>query len=517
MTAISWLRAWRAFGRGASCSLALAIACLLPAGSAAQETGAQSPGLILFGWDELPPYIWESDDGLAGFDVELLEEIRERTGLRLAWRPLQGERILPALARGEVDATLGVAKTPELEQQGYFTRAYRIEKIALLMRAGEVPRLEGETPAALFDEIRRERLRIGVVAGTYYGPEAERFIRNPGNADLVVASRTDADGLRLLVRGRVDGLLADRLAGLYAAATLRHGSQVEEHPATIFASGVHALFNRASTSPTTVALFDRTLEEIRSDGTYESIESRFVGPILLQIALSVSWFTVLDRLGVVAFAISGVLLARRENYSIFGALVLAALPAVGGSALRDLLVDRHPIEILETPDALLLVLATVLGGYAILQLLDYVRGRFAFMLDIAWLLVWTSRIVPPRKAFEFFDALGLAAFTVTGVAVATTYAVEPLWLWGPVLAVLTGAGGCILRDIIRSDADNPSLKTSFYAEINLIWGLLLSIYIARFAAEASLAASHLAVTATVVGAFLTRMAVIAIDMRAPRF
>jgi polar amino acid transport system substrate-binding protein len=478
---------------------------------------SREPALVTIGWEELPPFLWEGKDGLTGFDVALLDEIHNRTGLRVAWRPLQGTEILKALADGEIDATLGIAKTPELEAQGYFTRAYRTVNIVLLMRAREVSRLEGETPTALFDEIRRKGLRIGVVAGTYYGPEAERFLNNPVNAELVVVATTPAEGVRLLSRGRVDALLSGRLVGLSAAALQHFGSQIEEHPVRIYALGMHAMFSRASTSPATVALFDRALEEIEADGTYAEIESQFVRPILLQIALSASWFTFLDRLGTVAFAISGVLLARKENYSIFGAFVLAALPAVGGSALRDLLIGRFPIEIVETPQALVLVLFTVVVGYAFIQLLDYVRGRFTIMLDIAWLFLWTSRIVPPRKAFEFFDALGLAAFTVTGVAVATIYSVEPLWLWGPVMAVLTGAGGCILRDIIRSDAHNPSLKTSFYAEINVIWGLLLSLYIAYFAAEASLPTSHLAVVVTVIGAFISRMAVIAIDMRAPRF
>ena len=56
-----------------------------------------------------------------------------------------------------------------------------------------------------------------------------------------------------------------------------------------------------------------------------------------------------------------------------------------------------------------------------------------------------------NTAIAFFDALGLAAFTVIGVVVAVESRSNPLWLWGPLLAALTGAGGGIIRrvDLVR--------------------------------------------------------------------
>ena len=54
-----------------------------------------------------------------------------------------------------------------------------------------------------------------------------------------------------------------------------------------------------------------------------------------------------------------------------------------------------------------------------------------------------------RAAFEVADALALSCFAVVGVAVAVGSDVGPLWLWGPILGTLTGAGGGVLRDIVR--------------------------------------------------------------------
>ena len=44
----------------------------------------------------------------------------------------------------------------------------------------------------------------------------------------------------------------------------------------------------------------------------------------------------LDYLGVFVFALSGALMAIRKDMDLFGVLVLALMPAVGGGTLRDL-------------------------------------------------------------------------------------------------------------------------------------------------------------------------------------
>ena len=89
--------------------------------------------------------------------------------------------------------------------------------------------------------------------------------------------------------------------------------------------------------------------------------------------------------------------------------------------------------------------------------------------------------------------------------------------WGPLLAVLTAAGGGILRDVIRSDADNPALKTSLYAEIALVWGLILSVVAMNDDVVSGPGRLKAAVIGIVSGAFVSRMAVVTVRLRSPRF
>src|SRR5262249_55763627 len=126
-------------------------------------------------------------------------------------------------------------------------------------------------------------------------------------------------------------------------------------------------------------------------------------------------------------------------------------------------------------------------------------------------------VLPPRIALEVSDALGLAAFTVIGVVVAVRTGAEPLWLWGPLAAALSGAGGGILRDLLRSGYENPALRTSFYAEVCVLWGLLLTLAIIHFLRADEPALVRVTIFVTVLGAFATRMAVVVYGIRSPRF
>ena len=92
-------------------------------------------------------------------------------------------------------------------------------------------------------------------------------------------------------------------------------------------------------------------------------------------------------------------------------------------------------------------------------------------------------------------------------------------MWGPILAALTGAGGGILRDVIRADADNPGLKGSFYAEVALIWGLILSLFLDWYSFMPKYEPIHLtlAVISVIVGGLATRMAVVYFKIRSPMY
>ena len=452
----------------------------------------------------------------SAYELQLLDAIGRHAGIGFSLRALERLAIDEAVARGDIDFALPVIRTPARSDVATMSRAYATRNEVLFL-GSRVSRPSGEGPAVLRAALA-QGLRIGTARGDTYGAEIDAILGEPAFAPLVSAAADDDDNLDRLIDGEIDGFLAPRLSGLIAIASRAGASSlVTPLEPPLAAHKLHIMFSKATVDAATVAAVDEALLALQEDGTEAQLRARATAPILLNLAAAANWFHALDIIGTVAFALSGVLIARREEYSALGAFVLAALPAVGGGIVRDLLVGRSPIGVLQSPEPLSLVVGTVVLAY-----LAYRIGALA---------IWPigtirhreeaegrqRQVVSFRNAYELTDALGLATFTVIGVIVAVRFGAEPLWLWGPLCAALSGAGGGILRDVLRADSNNPALRTSFYAEICLIWGLVLAMTVQWLGHEERPELLRIAVACTVLGAFLSRIAVVALRVRSPRF
>ena len=133
----------------------------------------------------------------------------------------------------------------------------------------------------------------------------------------------------------------------------------------------------------------------------------------------------LDLAGVAVFAVSGVLAARNRGLDLLGVVVIAAITAIGGGTLRDLLLNRHPIFWITDARYLIVIIATAL-------------------LAVGY--VWLRP--PPENALLVADALGLALFSLSGAQVAETAQCPPIIV--VLMGTMTGVTGGILRDVITA-------------------------------------------------------------------
>ena len=94
---------------------------------------------------------------------------------------------------------------------------------------------------------------------------------------------------------------------------------------------------------------------------------------------------------------------------------------------------------------------TVLAGMVVIKTIRRLRaGRLTKYLQ--------SRARLGARLIEVFDAIALAAFTVVGVVVVLDTSTQPLWLWGPIAAVLTTSFGGLMRDLFRHDRVTATLR-----------------------------------------------------------
>ena len=138
-----------------------------------------------------------------------------------------------------------------------------------------------------------------------------------------------------------------------------------------------------------------------------------------------SVYFILEMLGTLAFAISGIRLASAKRFDWFGAYVVGFTTAIGGGTLRDVMLSMTPFWML---DSVYLVVTAVALGIVI------VLGRYLIRLN---------------NTFFIFDAIGLGLFTVVGIE-KTLAAGFPLWV-AVIMGTLTGAAGGVLRDILITE------------------------------------------------------------------
>ncbi len=135
--------------------------------------------------------------------------------------------------------------------------------------------------------------------------------------------------------------------------------------------------------------------------------------------------TLFDRVGIVAFAISGVEVGVRKRLDVFGLLVMGTVTATGGGLMRDLVVARLPF-VIDREDYLL-----------------WAVGASAVAIAIAW----GERTIP-RPLLAAADAVGLGAFAAAGALVGIS---ADLGLPAVILlAILTATGGGVVRDLLAA-------------------------------------------------------------------
>lgn len=134
---------------------------------------------------------------------------------------------------------------------------------------------------------------------------------------------------------------------------------------------------------------------------------------------------VIDILGTIAFAISGVLTAMNKRLDPFGILIIAFVAAVGGGTLRDILIG---------------------ADVAWMRNLTYVYVIFGSLL---FAIIFRKRLGYFRKSLFLFDTIGIALYTIVGVEKGIAAGFAPIICIA--LGTMTACFGGVLRDILCND------------------------------------------------------------------
>jgi uncharacterized membrane protein YeiH len=161
--------------------------------------------------------------------------------------------------------------------------------------------------------------------------------------------------------------------------------------------------------------------------------------------------TALDWLGVIAFTVTGALVASRKQMDVVGFVVLGTVTGIGGGTLRDVLLGLPVFWVREPAYLITCALVSVFVFFAA----QVPQSRYRFLL---WL-----------------DAVGLAVFAVTGAEKAAQSGAGPTV--AVAMGVITATFGGIVRDLLGGERP-VILSREIYASAALAGAMVVVVLMA---------------------------------------
>lgn len=158
------------------------------------------------------------------------------------------------------------------------------------------------------------------------------------------------------------------------------------------------------------------------------------------------WVYILDIIGTLVFAISGVLTAIDSKFDVVGASIIGMVTAVGGGTLRDMLIGQTPVGWMTDLNYLWTIIAALILSY-----------------------LFKKHILKLRKSMFFFDTIGIGLFTILGLQKTLSVGLEiPIAI---LMGIVTAVFGGIIRDVLTNKV--PLIfRKEIYASACLVGGLV---------------------------------------------
>ena len=193
----------------------------------------------------------------------------------------------------------------------------------------------------------------------------------------------------------------------------------------------------------------------------------------MEIAEGILYVT--ELLGTVAFALSGAMVGVKKQLDLLGVIVLGVTTAVGGGALRDLMLGNIPPVMFRNSTYVLVAFLTALVMFIFLYIVGHRFSKYGELYT---------------KLLNLVDAIGLGVFATAGARTAITAGFGERGFLVLFVGVITGVGGGMLRDLMATEIPMV-LKKRIYA-VAALAGAWLYYMLVRFGVN-ELAATYLGI------------------------
>ena len=220
--------------------------------------------ITVAGDENFPPYEFlDERDGLKvyrGFNIDLIRAVMEINGQELQFLPLPWQEALRALQEGRVDAIGGMKYDAERAQYFDFSEEYLVNSLAIFVAKDnsiivELGDLENKRIAVQKDDIAYQKLR--------------------GRVLELTATVSQEEAIKLLVAGKVEAVVGNKMAGQYILQRLGAMDSVKSVGGIINPERYGFAVRRDNTE--LLQKFNEGLRKVKQDGTYDRIYQKWFG------------------------------------------------------------------------------------------------------------------------------------------------------------------------------------------------------------------------------------------------
>jgi polar amino acid transport system substrate-binding protein len=248
------------------------LAAVLAAMVIASPTGTLArdwPAVRIATEGAYPPFnITDADNKLAGFEVEIGRALCEHMKAECVFVQEDWDNLIRGLRRDRFDAIMASMEiTDERRQRIAFSkRYYRTPPVFMVRTDTDITDI---SPDGLKDR------RIGAMAGTVYATYLEDLY-GPGSTVQLYGNQDEAS--LDLALGRIDAVLGDKIA---LSVWLKRGKEADccrfladaPFDTAYFGEGFGVGLRKRDDD--LKALFDKAIDDIQADGTYDAIRARY--------------------------------------------------------------------------------------------------------------------------------------------------------------------------------------------------------------------------------------------------
>ena len=460
----------------------------------------KNKNVLTSGFYLTPPYqfnrVTRKGGEASGLDIELVNAIAAKIGIEVQYDEVDNwKQELIDLVDGKRDIGFGATYSNDRAKFMYFSTPYRLEINSLFMLGDSVKKLEFKNTPEFLAQIRLLNFRLGVVEGSVYGDqEINEFIDNEANSDIIFKYSTNDQTFDSLLLREIDGFICDRGTGRMLSLDKSVDKHVKEIPLGS-KTPVHLIFSKKTVPIGLVDHFNQIINNFKSSVEYKNIFKSYLYQILLPKSLNTNGFYIINLIGILAFAVSGLIIANKENSTLFGAFTFAILPSIVSIIFRDIMINYYNNKIIVSAFYVCFIFIFVLIGFATIKLMshynkyEYLNNNMTKILD---------------NIVVACDAIGQAIFIVIGFYMAIMIGAEPIWLCGAFVTFFTASVGMILRDFMRKNKE-ASHRDAINYEVSILFGIIFSVFLEVIDFYPSCHKIRYASIIIIISAFLTRI------------